>query len=123
MTGGVDAAVVDALPGDARVALFAGGRLVELKVARGDARGRFGAVHLGRVLRRGAGAAFVDIGGARPGVGDDGVDGADGFGHDLPGRTPRPASSAAVSHSGRPTTPLYEPLIERTSAPARPWMA
>ena len=68
MTGGVDAAVADALPGDARVALFAGGRLVELKVARGDGRTRFGAVHLGRVLRRGAGAAFVDIGGARPGL-------------------------------------------------------
>lgn len=68
MTAVVDEAVVDSLPGDPRVALFAGGRLVELRLGRGDRRTHVGAVHLGRVIRCGAGAAFVDIGAARPGL-------------------------------------------------------
>ena len=40
-----------------------------------------------------------------------------------PGNAATPASMALVSNSGSPTTLLYEPLIRRTKAAARPWMA
>jgi Rne/Rng family ribonuclease len=64
----VDRILVEALPGDHRIALVADGRLVELKIERGAPADRVGAVLLGRVLRVTPGAAFVDIGAARPGL-------------------------------------------------------
>ncbi len=66
----IDELLVDALPGDCRVGLLADGQLIELKIDRGDGRGRPGAVLLGRVVRVTAGAAFLDIGGERPGLMD-----------------------------------------------------
>lgn len=59
-----DTILVDRVPGETRVAALAGGRLVDLHVARGDPRHAVGSIHLGRVAQVVAGfdGAFVDIG-------------------------------------------------------------
>ncbi|MGE0719776.1 MAG: ribonuclease E/G, partial [Alphaproteobacteria bacterium] len=59
-----DTILVDRVPGETRVAALAGGRLVDLHVARGDPRWAVGAIHLGRVAQVVAAfaGAFVDIG-------------------------------------------------------------
>lgn len=66
---GIDIVLVNAGPGETRVALLAGDRLVELLVARGGADDVAGNVYLGRVRRvlPGIQAAFVDIGTGRAG--------------------------------------------------------
>lgn len=59
--------LISAGPGEWRAALLEDGSPVELRVERGDGM-EAGSVHLGRVWRLAPslGAAFVDIGGARP---------------------------------------------------------
>ena len=80
----VDEALVDALPGEVRVALLAGGLSVELQVTRDDGDPRVGDVFLGRALRSGAGTSFVDLGAERPGL------------LDRPRQAPPPAEGAAL---------------------------
>lgn len=64
----VDTILVDEVPGETRVALLSGGRLVEIVHDRDDPRWRVGAIHLGRVgqVVKGYEAAFVDVGIAQP---------------------------------------------------------
>lgn len=61
--------LVSALPGETRVARLDGGRLVDLAIARGERAAQAGDLYAGRVaaVDRGLQAAFVDLGGARPG--------------------------------------------------------
>ncbi len=60
----IDEILINAQPGQTRVALLEDGRLVELLLARGDLAGVAGNVYLGRVEKvvPGIEAAFVDIG-------------------------------------------------------------
>jgi ribonuclease G len=60
----VDGILVDRVPGETRVAVLAGERLVDLHIRRGDPAHGPGSIHLGRVAQVVAGfdGAFVDIG-------------------------------------------------------------
>lgn len=61
--------LVSALPGETRVARLDGDRLVDLAIARGERAAQAGDLYAGRVaaVDRGLQAAFVDLGGPRPG--------------------------------------------------------
>lgn len=65
----IDEFLIDAQPGEIRIAGMEGDRLVELDIARPDMEGVSGTIYLGRVTAVAAGiqAAFVDIGLARAG--------------------------------------------------------
>lgn len=65
----IDQILIEAGPGETRIALLEGGRLRELMVTRPDERSVVGNVYLGRVERvmPGIAAAFVDIGLPRAG--------------------------------------------------------
>lgn len=61
--------LVTALPGETRVARLDGDRLVDLAIARGGCAAQAGDLYAGRVaaVDRGLQAAFVELGGPRPG--------------------------------------------------------
>jgi len=65
----IDEILISVSPGETRAALLAGGRLVELIVARESHRSLLGNVYLGRLSKPapGANAAFVELGEARAG--------------------------------------------------------
>ncbi|MBI1778954.1 MAG: ribonuclease E/G [Proteobacteria bacterium] len=68
MTGGLTLAV-ERGPGETRIAMLEDGLLVEIEHERLDRASQLGAVLVGRVIRVDAelGAAFIDVGGERPG--------------------------------------------------------
>ncbi len=61
--------LIDAQPGETRIALIEGGRLAEVEVARGHALSAVGDIYLGRAeaVLPALDAAFIDIGLERPG--------------------------------------------------------
>ncbi len=66
---GVDEILIDHLPGETRVALLSGGRLVALGIPRPGQASQTGAILRGRVtaVRRDQGAAYVDLGSGKAG--------------------------------------------------------
>ena len=65
----IDTLVVNVAPGETRIALLDGARVVELRHHRAGRESIVGNLYLGRVTRllRGANSAFIDIGQERPG--------------------------------------------------------
>jgi len=65
----IDTLVVNVAPGETRIALLDGARVVELRHHRAGRESIVGNLYLGRVTRllRGANGAFIDIGQERPG--------------------------------------------------------
>ena len=64
----IDTLVVNVAPGETRIALLDGARVVELRHHRAGRESIVGNLYLGRVTRllRGANGAFIDIGQQRP---------------------------------------------------------